>query len=547
MTFQQSSRRRPRRAATVVAVLTTLLLGLASPAQAGGGSGLTSGADPAVVTTSKGKLRGEVKPGYRVFRGIPYAAPPVGELRWMPPKPAPRWSGVRDATKPGTMCPQDAGPQNPPSLDENCLFAGVTVPDRRSAAKRLPVIVWIHGGGGTGGSGDWYDPNLLAQRGDVVVVTINYRLGMLANLAHPALPQSGHLNIADQQEALRWVKRDIAAFGGDPGNVTIMGESAGGSAICGQLASPSAAGLFHRAIIQSGLCYLTGRDNEIAPGAKAAPANPDVTDYTGGRAAAAALGCADAATAAACLRARPVDKLLATQTSHPDMGYLATSRVLPVPTRRALETGAVNRVPVLIGATAEEGTLFVYFGYDLAGKPVTAEQYPDLVRWIYGDDATEVLKRYPVSAYRSPGTALAAAQTDHVWICPSLTAAGHLARKAPVYNYEFADPAPPLWKVVPLAGPTHGSELQYLRLLDGSYSDPSSFTAGQRVLSNQMIDYWTRFARSGDPNGAGTPRWKRLDPRLNNAQELAPGSGGIRRIDQAKKHNCAFWAEADRP
>jgi para-nitrobenzyl esterase len=214
----------------------------------------TGGSGP-VVRTSDGAVRGLANGAVDEFLGIPYAAPPVGALRWRPPQPAARWFGVRDATQFGPHCPQLASPFGQASTSENCLFLNAVTPSWRPPRRRTPVMVWIHGGALVTGESDDYLPTKLVQDG-VTVVTINYRLGALGFLAHPALAdakgQSGDYGLMDQQAALRWVQRNIAGFGGDPRNVTVFGESAGGLSTLSQLASPQARGLFEKAIVESG-------------------------------------------------------------------------------------------------------------------------------------------------------------------------------------------------------------------------------------------------------------------------------------------------------
>ena len=212
-----------------------------------------------VVQTVAGMVRGTVAPDHRLFAGIPYAAPPVGPLRWQPPAPAPAWQGVRDATRIGPRCLQDPGgdPEFGRQTDEDCLTLNVWTPPMRAGGGQRPVMVWIHGGAFISGSAGIYDSRWLATRGDMIVVTINYRLGAMGFLAHPALGPAGDVGnygLADQQAALRWVRDNIAEFGGDPGKVTMAGESAGGMSVCDHLVAPESAGLFRSAIIQSGPC-----------------------------------------------------------------------------------------------------------------------------------------------------------------------------------------------------------------------------------------------------------------------------------------------------
>ncbi|MCZ9342539.1 carboxylesterase family protein, partial [Streptomyces sp. TRM76130] len=319
--------------------------------------------DGPVVATRYGQVRGEAGETAHSYLGIPYAAPPVGALRWRPPAAPASWTGVRDATAPGDPCVQTASDSpwgdlaGPGTPSEDCLYLNVHTPARPSLLKR-PVMVWIHGGGFTVGSGAFYDGSTLAADGDVVVVTLNYRLGAFGYLAHPDLAGesaegvSGNYGVLDQQAALRWVRDNVAAFGGDPDNVTVFGESAGGGSVCHQLVSPRAVGLFDRAIAQSGCGFaLPTQESQQRVGSAWADS----------------LGCADAA----CLRALPADRVL-TAAQSPTARWTPNvdGAVLPRQVMDALESGRFHRVPVLQGTTADEGRLSVATTYDLAGRPL---------------------------------------------------------------------------------------------------------------------------------------------------------------------------------
>ncbi|WP_119727514.1 carboxylesterase/lipase family protein [Thermomonospora amylolytica] len=492
---------------------------------------------PAVVRTDKGAVRGEVQQDHRRFQGIPYAKPPVGELRWKAPQPADPWTGVRDATRPGSQCAQLApayGGQT--TYGEDCLYLNVTTPDR-TGNKRLPVMVWVHGGGNTTGASTNYNAAKLAVDGQVVVVTLNYRLGALGWLAHPGLEggdrvQAGNYGLLDQQAALRWVRRNIAAFGGDPRNVTLFGESAGSIDTCANIASPTAAGLFHKAIPQSGSC--------------AGPSRTEQGAEADGARLAAAVGCTGpAAEVAACLRATPVKTLLETfaaqgMTAGPVAGG---DHVLPLPPREAIERGRFNRVPVMHGNTLDEMRLYVALSYP---RPITAEQYEQIVRTSYGADADEVLKRYPAANYDEPRHALAAVQTDFGGVlstCLHQTAFRNFRRAGvPVYAYQFADRgAPPLIDVPGFdEGAEHATELTFLFPgLLGELDEP------QRRLSDQMVAYWTSFARTGRPKAADAPKWPRYRA-AGDVLSLAPGADGIRTVNTAEASNCAFWESLGR-
>ncbi|MQY05664.1 carboxylesterase/lipase family protein [Actinomadura macrotermitis] len=486
-----------------------------------------------LVRTDKGTVRGEAGAGRRLFQGIPFAAAPVGNLRWRPPQPAPAWPDVRDATFPRSACAQLPGVGSPTSsLDEDCLYLNVTTPARRDLRK-APVMVWLHGGSNTSGSGAVYNASKLAVNGGAVVVTVNYRLGALGWLGHPGLEsgpdrdlQAGNYGLLDQQAALRWVRRNIQAFGGDADNVTLFGESAGANDACASIASPTAAGLFHKAIVQSYSC--------AAPTRTTAKAEADAQAF------AAAVGCADEATAVECLRALPVKTLLDVAKARGlQWGPVSGGdKVLPLTPATAIARGRFNRVPVLHGSTLDEMRLYVSL---LNPLPITAERYEGLVRSTYGDKADQVLARYPVGNYPEPRIALAAVATDHgnvISTCEHVKAFD-LFRDAgvPVYAYQFADrTAPPLVNVPGFdEGAEHATELSFLfpNML-GALNDE------QQRLSDAMVGYWTSFARRGRPAAQDAPAWAAY--RSNgDVLSLGIGAGGIHTTDTAQQSNCAFW------
>jgi para-nitrobenzyl esterase len=489
----------------------------------------------AVVSTDRGPVRGSVVGGVRVFQGIPYARPPVGALRWQPPLPARPWSDPRDATRPGPMCAQSAidGGVDATS-SEDCLYLNVTTP--AGGGHRRPVIVYLHGGGFATGAGSDFDARRLAATGDAVVVTVNYRLGIFGFFGFPGLRDSGTYGLADQQAAMRWVRANATAFGGDPRTVTLMGESSGGATVCAHLVSPAAAGLFHRAIIQSGSCLQNWPREMMVPDSEAisywAPRG-EVQER--GTAAADGLGCRGDA-ALRCLRAAPVAELLA-HTGQFSVPAFDTP-LLPVDPVAALRTGAVNRVPVLQGNTRDEHRFFAV----LFGQSIDAAGYHELLTRTFGPTVAErVARRYPyrpdLAGDWSGTLTWAAVGTDRAWVCPTVTADRLLARRVPVYSFEFADRAAPDYlDFFPddyPAGAYHGSELAYLFDIGDSYRllDPA-----QRELANRMIRYWTAFARTGDPNTAGLTRW----PGFPATQELTPT--GTTTVDLADRHQCAFWA-----
>ncbi|AKT41532.1 carboxylesterase/lipase family protein [Chondromyces crocatus] len=507
--------------------------------------------DPLRVTTDLGEVRGRLKGEVVVFDGIPYAAPPVGELRFRSPRPAEPWAGLRDATRPGSACPQapHAFTGFPGSAEEDCLYLNVTMPrDARPGASR-PVMVWIHGGAFVEGFGHGYDATDLATAGDVVVVTLNYRLGSLAFLSHPALHEgsehgtSGNLAIEDQQAALRWVQRNAEAFGGDPARVTLFGESAGATSVSLQLLSPDARGLFAQAIAQSGSAMVSwpedtlppsafGQQRPLSPGALEAAWQPLVS----------ALGCDDPATVASCLRALPVSAFLEAQAAGNHGAPLLPafeSALLPRTPREAFSSGAYLQVPMISGQTRDEASWAIALLYDLAGKPITPEQYVALVEEHFKGHATEVLTHYPLTAYASPSKAWSAIQSDLVSSCHTLAVNRFLAANAPTYTYDFADPDAPPFIPIPGVprGPAHGADLPFL--FPASF-DPS-FTPAQEKLSEQMLRYWVTFAETGHPDAEGAPPWPRFAPAAEATLTLVPAPQGPHPEDFEQVHHCDFW------
>jgi para-nitrobenzyl esterase len=502
-------------------------------------------ADPAVVQTDSGPVRGTVTDGYRLFQGIPYAASTAGELRWRSPQPVRPWTQVRDATRPGPMCPQQPSSYaEVASLAEDCLCLNVTVPRAAGPQRPRPVMVWIHGDGAIG-AGSFFDARRLATVGDVLVVTINYRLGIFGAFGHPGLEDSGAFGLQDQQAALRWVARNAAEFGGDPGNVTVFGESYGGLSASAHLVAPGSAGLFHRAIIQSGFVLMDLPAGGIFPGLPAVAwygwrAAAEVEGL--GAAVAAQLGCADAATALACLRDLPAQELFA--HAQPFQPYGFGNRVLPEVPAQALRGGRFHRVPVLSGSTRDEHRLFVGLFRVLAGQPVTTQQYPMLLAEAFGEHADQIQASYPLSAYRSPNLAWATVLTDRMWARSTFQQHRLLARQVSVYAYEFADRQAPMYLPFPEdfpPGAFHAAEVPYL-FPDRPFQAAS--TPDQRRLSDRMIRYWTNFARTGDPNGAELPPWRPFDDArpVPHVQSLAPGADGITPVDYAAEHQLDFWS-----
>jgi len=486
--------------------------------------------DPGVVQTEAGAVRGLVSVDHRLFSGIPYAAPPVGALRWQPPSPAASWTGFRDATRPGPRCIQDVSNDvDQRETSEDCLTVNVWTPP--PSGEKRPVMVWIHGGSFINGSGDIYDSRWLASRGDVVVVTINYRLGTLGFLAHPALGPAGDVGnygLADQQAALRWVRDNIAAFGGDPDKVTIAGESAGGMSVCDHLVAPDSAGLFSGAIVQSGPCQA----QYDLPAAEQAS-----EQY------AAEVGCGDKATAAACLRALPPERLQRPVLygrigSERLSGPVTGTKTLPVDPMAGAAQGRAAKVPVMISTTADEFTLFTALQY-IRGRAFGATDYLGLLSEAYGPTAGVVAQQYPPDQFGgSVPLAYSAAVTDGTFACVADRLADSLSAAEPVYFSEFDDPGAPAPEPLHAApfpvGAGHSLELRYLFDVGGA----PALNPEQQRLSDEMIAYWVEFISTGAP-GSG---WPALEGPDGERMSLQP-SGNRVITDFDQMHKCPFWAE----
>ncbi|NVB84897.1 MAG: carboxylesterase family protein [Kofleriaceae bacterium] len=478
--------------------------------------------------------------GVRSWLGIPYAAPPVGPLRWKPPqRPAP-WDGTRDATHVGAKCPQNTV-ITPGGGTEDCLSLNVWTPSSPHGSKGLPVMVWIHGGAFVFGSGGdpFYSGAELARTRGVVVVSINYRLGGLGFLAHPALAAedpdhtSGNYGLLDQLAALEWVQRNIGGFGGDPAHVTLFGESAGGFSTCVHYANPSTANLFERAIVESGACL----DNGLAQTREQAESD--------GLAFGDKVGCPGSdAAALACMRdVADFDVLDATSLPPIDMqrpgGFLYESFppntlpnidgvVIPAPIEVTLAAGDYPKRPIILGTNRDEGTLF--HSSILSNKVKDEQEYRDALARRFPGLVDEIVARYPVASYPSPNDALAAVSGDSFFVCPArrnaraLTAAG-----VPVYRYVFQrllDGAS-----FPELGAFHSSEIPFVFGVDAY---PLGHVGSATVLAEAMQAFWTTFAKTGDP-GTGWPRYDAAtDAHVVLDEPVATGTS-------YKSALCDFW------
>ena len=493
-------------------------------------------AEPRVVHTIAGDVRGVATPRGQAFLGIPFAAPPVGALRFRPPAPPIPWADVRDATRAGAICVQSTAP-GAGLQSEDCLTLNVYAPHDAAPAHPRPVMVWLYGGGFSTGDNVTYDPSRLAEARGLVVVAPNYRLGAFGFLAHPALRGDGEgaYALLDQQAALKWVKANIAGFGGDPGSVTLFGQSAGGWSVCYQLAAPGARGLFHRAIIQSGSCVSPHSEISLTAAER------------GGVGMAKALGCGDSVAAADCLRGLPARRLLKAEPGR--RGLLGLNSwsaayggdVLPVEPRVALAAGDFAAMPVIDGTTRDEGRLFLYTKR-LRGKLYTQGSYEKILTESFMADTAKVLVEYAEEAKRSRGLAYADVVTDSTFACPALALNAMLERRNRVWAYEFDDPRAvtvlPPTPVTPPLKAFHTAELVYLFQTPWLAADPAALNTAQRQLADRLQVWWGAFATAGDPNLQGVPDWPA-------DQGQGPLSLGPRTVtlasDFAAVHRCAFW------
>lgn len=518
-----------RSAFSLLAATSVLAIGIltAPSANAAGGA--------AVVDIDTGSLRGEVldaASGLTVYRGIPFAAPPVGDQRWKAPQPATKWTGVRGATEFGAICPQSPvlammTGESLPESSEDCLFLNVWTAAGEGDDLR-PVMVWIHGGGLSLGWSNQvgYDGSAFAGKG-VVLVSINYRLGPLGYLAHPALSreaggESGNYGFLDQIAALQWVKRNIASFGGDPDNVTIFGESAGGTSVHALMASPLAAGLIHRAIAESP--WVT--DTNIRP-LRGENGLHESAEDVGVAWAATMLG-ADAKQTAKALRALDAGTIITRTAQGGALGGYEPhvtfgTDFMPESSEDRYTAGKQNDIPLIAGTNRNEGTMFMAF------QPMTERpQFLEMLKGVYGDRAKEVAKLYPSSNAEELKVQQDRFLTD-TWFLRGTRRMllGMDEVSSPAFQYFFTrvNPENPAW------GAHHAAELGYVfNTLQGETYDETDDR-----LAALMIDYWVQFARTGDPNGGGRPAWPEFDGKkqayLELGDEVKPGAALEREIN----------------
>lgn len=502
--------------------LTALFLatGLAFPALA---------ETPPQVTTALGPVTGNSEAGIDRFLGIPFAQPPIGTLRFAPPAPLQPWTEPLQATETATRCSAPSGGDGVRLVNEDCLYLNVYRPAGAAPGGKLPIMVFIHGGGNTTGSTDIYDGARMATQANAMVVTLAYRLGAFGFLATPELSEEGGDNasggyaLLDLVAGLEWVRDNAAAFGGNPEDVLLMGQSAGGTNVCSLMASPAAAGLFQRASIMSGVCGF----NKPLDGAE-----------QDGEAFAVAVGCADPASRNECLRGLPAETLLDSFSSFLPATPFGT-KLLPKAPMQAFADGDAAKIPTMVGFSRNEMWGFMHGMY-----PLSIEAYQGLVRDRFGEAADKVLELYPAVDFPHTEYAWGAIQGDTTFVCPAFAIADALSPHVPVSVYEFADMTTPNWRSLGedmpppegyRTGAAHTSELFYL--LDyAAISAP--LNAEQIALGNEMVRLWAAFGGL-----KGETSWPAYSAAERSVLELQlPAAGGIvAATTPFARHHCDYW------
>lgn len=503
---------------------------------AGGECAPGAGPSADTVITEQGAVRGDLTDGVAAFLGIPYAAPPVGDLRWRAPVEPDCYEGVLEATAFAPACPQLDKDSGEYEGDEDCLALNVWTPaPLPAAAADRPVLFFVHGGGNVAGStseqlagGTYtYGGEALAARGDAVVITAAYRLGPLGWLVHGALDAespdgaSGNYGLRDLVRALEWVRDNVAAFGGDPARVLLFGESAGALNTCALVSSPAAAGLFFAALMESGGCVADTR----------AEAEADAAALLEGTA------CAGQADEIACLREMSPAGLLDAYPPEVDVGGLGPTPyglsidgvVLPEEPIDAIEAGAHNRVPFAVGANADETSTST-------PPALTESQYEAIVAATFGALAADVLGEYPVAEYGSAWSAMYHLTTDVKFVCPTrgIARAAAASQEEPVFRYFFLEG---LDNAYAEFGAFHGVELPFVfgRVDVAGYDAPP----GEVALSGAMMGFWRSLAATGDPGSGADPVWEPCGPSGEAAIFLE--GGDVRMEDGVRTEKCDFW------
>ena len=510
-----------------------------------------------VVNAPAGPVQGLNNHGVYEYLGIPYAQPPIDALRWRPPQPYPQWTQAREATHFGPTCAQITtlgAFAGPPNTNEDCLYLNVFTPKPASRGK-LAVLVWIHGGGNFDGESNDYDASKLASQGHLVVVTLNYRLGLLGWLANPALDHEGHpfgnYGLLDQQLALKWVQNNIASFGGDPNKVALGGQSAGSIDTSANVVSPLAAGLFNRAIFESVLVDTIS----LSAGEQL------------GTAFSVGTGCGSGSSpdVAACLRRLPVQTIMQLQGSESANGpYVATAPIADgtiLPRQglfNALRNGNFTHMPIMSGFTHDEYNFQIAINQYFSTPPQAPVSESDVRKYVettYGTDASKVLAAYNPSSYATPQLGLDAIGTASI-ACPQQGINQALSSQVPLYTYEFNDQtAPSYFPELPGFQPLayHTADIQYLfpPWHGGPLGISRPLNSAQKRLSDKLVTVWANFTWTGNPNRIGNRPWPRYDagkPRSSFYLSEDISSLSLRTSNQvSQEHQCKFWDSLQSP
>lgn len=492
----------------------------------------------------QGLVRGQQKMGVTTLLGLPYAAPPVGNLRWRPPQSPQSWWGLRNASRPSPTCLQGEG--RSVSGQEDCLYLSIYRP---ANIVNPPVMLWVHGGFFTGGSSQMYDGSALARQFGVAVVTVNYRIGIMGFLAAKGFTE-GNLGLMDIQQALRWLQANADNLGLDKNNVTLFGNSAGAAAICALLAAPSSAGLFHKAILQSGSCGSWYFASDLAQAQ--AKNRSFVTKLLS---MARAAGCSN--EAGHCLRrlsSRAVTSLPIPTNRLVDavpLPIVYGGKFLPLDPKQAFATGQFMRLPVLLGSNSDEGRILS--GYiSLLGNPMNEALYWLVMNILDQPNAARTLQHYPNIAPETPAETAARAFTDRLFACPTYRLARQLSQYVPTYQYEFADPkaASNIKKLPNFSnlGSYHSAEIPYIFGSSvRSISNIDTFTPQQQRLSWQMGHQWTNFAKTGRPSWPPVEKTDSQGMRVFTFRPSWPYPAPASALTSffASRHNCNFWQSID--
>ncbi|XP_058531044.1 cocaine esterase-like [Ochotona princeps] len=506
-----------------------------------------------IRTTHSGQVRGSLvhvkgtDVGVHTFLGIPFAKPPLGPLRFAPPEPAEAWSGVRDGTSYPAMCPQNLAIMDYDALNvtltllsipmsEDCLYLNIYAPAHAREGSKLPVMVWIHGGALTVGMASVFDGSILAAFEDVVVVTIQYRLGILGFFSTGDQHASGNWGYLDQVAALRWVQQNIAHFGGNPDQVTIFGESAGGTSVSSHVLSPMSQGLFHGAIMQSGVAMMPGLITNSSE-----PVSMVVANLSG-------CGQVDSETLVDCLRAKSEEEMLAMTKAFIIISAVVDGIFLPRHPYELLASADFHPVPSIIGVNNDEYgwipkiTALGHYQKEIDRAAMETLIHQTSKLWMLPVDIVEPMVDEYLGDNKDPKTLMTQFQemmADVLFVMPALHVAHFQRSQAPVYFYEFQHSPNFMKDFRPShVKANHGDEIAFL-FRSFFFGGNVTLTEEEELLSKRMMKYWANFAHTGNPNGEGLPHWPIMDQEEKYLQLSTQPTVGR----ALKAHRRRFWAQ----